>query len=501
MVAEPAPPVRPVALAMAVPALMGVFLLVTSVAQPLDHVMLYDGKRLLWVTTLTLLAVLLTTAPSLRTACADLLDGLPRAVPIVLILFLGLGLLSAMRLDRPAYALVEVGQFAAWILLVIGIAAARRVAGRWFDRVALIALGLVGLGVFLQELAGLLAYTALGEEFQYREALIRFVHPRYYNQVQTWSLALLALLPLAFPERARTLGVAAALLIGFQWYLLLMTGARGSILALVGALLLLAVWLPAARRHWWKPHLAGLVIGAAIYAGALATVSAAGKEVQSGQVFFEQSVGRPVMHTTGRNLLWQESLRDIQAHPWLGSGPMHFACDPKGYVAAHPHNFALQVAGEWGLPAAALLGGLIAWLLWRALVTARHRPLAPGDPEAAVRAMALAGVVAAAAHLQVSGLFVGPASQATGALVSGWLLASLAPAAPGARTSHRWIGTAACASLLGISLALCAFAWHEAPQLKTRTVYAYEELGPSAPRFWTDGRACEYSWENEGVGN
>lgn len=482
---------------MAVPALIGAFLLLTSVMHPLTELKLYDGKRVLAIGLFILLAVLVLAVPALQRAIGSAWRATPRAVPLVLASVLLLGLVSALRLAHPAYAMVEVAQMTLWAGLVVVVAAARSVAGRWFERVALIAVGLLGLGVFLQEVAGLAAYTALGEQFQYREALIRFVHPRYYNQVQTWTLPVLAALPLAFPERARSLRVAASVLIGFQWYLLLMTGARGSIVALVAALLLVAAWLPAARRHWWKPHLAGLLIGVAIYAAALAVVSSAGKQVQPGGTFFEQSVGRPVLHTTGRTLLWRESVRDIQAHPWLGSGPMHYACEPQGYVAAHPHNFALQIAGEWGLPAAALLGGLIAWLLLRAALNSRRRPPAEHDPGGALRAMLLAGVVAAAAHLQVSGLLIGPASQVSGLLISGWLLAVLLIPRPESDAAPRWPGAALGGLLLALGLALGAFIRSELPHLAERTAYALEEFGPSAPRFWTDGRACLYTWPSE----
>ncbi len=49
-----------------------------------------------------------------------------------------------------------------------------------------------------------------------------------------------------------------------------------------------------------------------------------------------------------REFLWTRAVSDAATHPILGIGPMHFAYSYND-IAAHPHNFWLQLAGEWGL--------------------------------------------------------------------------------------------------------------------------------------------------------
>ena len=42
----------------------------------------------------------------------------------------------------------------------------------------------------------------------------------------------------------------------------------------------------------------------------------------------------------------------IQADPWAGAGPAHFAHYGRDLpFGAHPHNWVLQIGSEWGLPA------------------------------------------------------------------------------------------------------------------------------------------------------
>ena len=40
--------------------------------------------------------------------------------------------------------------------------------------------------------------------------------------------------------------------------------------------------------------------------------------------------------------------QELRSSPWLGIGPMQFAA-LASVVGAHPHNWPLQVAAEWGL--------------------------------------------------------------------------------------------------------------------------------------------------------
>jgi hypothetical protein len=52
----------------------------------------------------------------------------------------------------------------------------------------------------------------------------------------------------------------------------------------------------------------------------------------------------------------------MQASPWLGAGPAHFAHYGRDlpHGTAHPHSWLLQIGSEWGLPALLLLCGAVA---------------------------------------------------------------------------------------------------------------------------------------------
>jgi hypothetical protein len=83
--------------------------------------------------------------------------------------------------------------------------------------------------------------------------------------------------------------------------------------------------------------------------------------------------------SSGRLQLWARAWEMVQAHPWVGAGPAHFAHVARDLpYGAHPHNWVLQVASEWGLPAlfflcAALALSISKLLRLRWVVAAKQR--------------------------------------------------------------------------------------------------------------------------------
>ena len=76
-----------------------------------------------------------------------------------------------------------------------------------------------------------------------------------------------------------------------------------------------------------------------------------------------------------RLAVWKDSLALIRAHPVRGNGLGSFAdaytrvqSTSLSRVVDHAHNDYLEFAAEWGIPGAALLMGLILWLLARTVV-------------------------------------------------------------------------------------------------------------------------------------
>jgi len=182
---------------------------------------------------------------------------------------------------------------------------------------------------------------------------------------------------------------------------------------------------------------------------------------------------------TSREVLWGLSWDAITANPLLGLGPMHFAA-LQSHVGAHPHNWPLQMASEWGLPALATL----LFVLIRALLRARSGLLSetPGGINAAL-AMAVA-----LAYGLVDGNLVMPVSQTAVALIIGLTLGSFT-ALPGPRQFFGWreaanLTLAIASAVVIVSYSVPSLEDQARTKLIFRTDYPGEWL---TPRFWEQG--------------
>jgi hypothetical protein len=527
-------------LAVAVAILLGGYLLVTSTVTLSASLWTYDVKRILELCLLPLIfAVVLLHGP-LRDGLRDQLRRIPRWLAAALGLILALGVLSAVRNSNSAmsllYSLAEVSLLSLLVLAALCVAACRQAAGTLFDRTALLLLALVAVAVGLQELLGVLAALNSGVEFHPRVALLHFSWPRFYNQVQSWSIPVIAALPLVFPGKplAKFFCVAA---LALEWYVVVATGGRGSMIGVGGALLIAAIFLPAIRKTLIQYQISGLLGAMLIYglvvfghqqlAGggfnthsepALSAPPAAapghtddqaqaiirGAEdgaaiVQDAPVprrpgmagsgrFLEPLTGPRVWTSSGRIAMWRGTLQDARTYPLLGIGPMNYACTGPLYRAAHPHSFPLQFLAEWGIPALLLLLPVAGFLLLALFRTLRI-PQAGSPPLAGFLATAL---LAAAIHACLSGVLVMPASQVAGVLVGGWLLGTLPPAQASPRHSQLPASMALHVALLlglALSIALLAFARQEIAVSELRLEQT-AVMDRGIPRLWQNGKVC-----------
>ena len=353
---------------LAIPGLLGLFLVGTTGIEPLQQIGVYDGKRCLEVILMFLLLGGTLLNRNLRTTFGGFLSLLPSWVSIALSSALILGAVSALRFPYPGYGMLELAIPSLLIFCILATAASRRIAGGDFDRLALLVVCSTGVVAATTELTGLLVAWSLGSEFSFSQMLIRFSHPRFYNQLQTFSIPLIATLPFLF-NSSRKLKTIAVILIGLQWFLIMLSGGRGSVVSLITAYMLAVLLFPSNRRAWLSIHFAGLALGFVLF---FLVFTAIQSTIPGGEEFAEETIGRSLTNSTGRVQMWHSAWGQGLAQPLLGSGPSRFACGLHPAIPSHPHNFPMTLLAEWGFPAFGLIMAVCAWLGWSLIAKCRR---------------------------------------------------------------------------------------------------------------------------------
>ncbi len=490
-----APPVT-----LAVVLALGLYLLVTSAFFPLGFLSVFDAKRMLQLGVFFALLLFAMGYSPLRKATLVQLMRFPKPTSFVLFTLFLIGIVSSLRLPHPAYSLFDVSMIFVMLLLVFVTAASRSLAGPKFDRWAVIILATMGFAVAVQEFMGYLSGWVLGVEFSYERLLVHFANPRFYNQLQTWSIPVLASLPIIFPNK-KWLKLACIMLIGLQWFLVFSTGARGTFICLLTAMVFIAFWLPNNCKHWLKSQMSGFLVGILLYMGIvfLNTILIP----QSGN-FYLHSVGRPMMHTSLRSMLWGLSLEDAKRHPILGAGPTRFACgasETTSPLPSHPHSFPIRIMGEWGFIALSLLLFLAITIgvkflggIKRSYIDTHQGGKNADSLDPALQSILAISVLAGAMHACLSGLLIMPASQVAMILISGWTLSLAAKSHPEPLVYP--VTNLVLITGLLLATAQLVFAIREIPSFPVRTGYSKVAVR-LAPRIWWTGRTCDYRYTTD----
>ena len=354
---------------------------------------------------------------------------------------------------------------------------------------------LVGVACLLYSLRLLLMYAAaLVNGFRpdvIYDLAIGFSNARFFNHTQTALLPLLVLLFLQ-AQAGRLPRATWFVLAAFWWSLLYVTQARASVLALgAGCAASFLLCREQARGFLKAMALIGLA-GIAVYvlAFVLLPLLAGLQPYGSVSSVIERTAVDP---TSSRTLLWTRALELISAHPWLGVGPLHFAHNSADLRnAAHPHDWILQIAAEWGLPALLCALGLLG-LGMRALLRSAGR-IAPTDLR---NQQFLALFVTTGVAIVVDGLFSGvlvmPQSRLAIALVAGcavgWVRSLEATglratmAVPMRHAIRVVVMAGACVLIYAIAPDFAAHARGEPPKVAARS----DNTGVDWPRIWADG--------------
>jgi O-antigen ligase len=170
----------------------------------------------------------------------------------------------------------------------------------------------------------------------------------------------------------------------FVWW----TGSRGAIIAIVGALLIGVVVIPAVRRvSVWGGTLLGLLGGALI----ASQLPAHGPLMGFSRTVM-QTVGSGDV-STGRTVLWLNVLGAIRQRPIFGYGENQMATVAPFYGLGQTHNVVLQILLAWGVVGLASVAVLAVWFLLRSLPVVRRDP-----NELAAPFMAMATLASLAAY-------------------------------------------------------------------------------------------------------
>lgn len=449
----------------------------------------YDDQRLFQVVILALGILLIILPPATRrqTGAVWALQG--RLARFLAATFLALGLVSALRAANPEAALAEWGLWAALGIFTLGAAAALTRLGETSNAVLLTGLT-TGVVLYLGDFYAAYSWAtwARGVPIIWDSPFFGFANVRFFNQVQSWSLPLVSVAAVWAWRSNRSLGVLLVLMAAAWWALLFATGSRGAGLAQVLGALTAILFLGRMAWHWAAWHLGLALAGSVLYFS----------------LFFSHSPGagraieKSAQIDSARLTLWSQALDLFGEAPFLGVGPMHFAASETFRRLAHPHNAPLQLAAEWGLPAALAFMGLIGWGLWRWLLS-RRREVAQdlgGNGRALLVAGLAASLLAGIAHAMVSGIVVTPASQFLGSFLAAWAWAIHVRGQALHAAHHKgphhglWlipVGGLALASFL-VPVA------SQVPHLNANHQTYSKEGGKFHPRFWIQGRLEYPPW-------
>jgi O-antigen ligase len=305
-----------------------------------------------------------------------------------------------------------------------------------------------------------------------------FSNRRVSGQVASMAIPLLAysLLTSGMP-RAWRWSVFA--LLAVWWMLVIVSGTRGTWMALAAAAVVLAAVAWRASSGWLRIQTWALGAGALLFAVLFVGLPAwLGLDASLENRFVNLAT------LSGRGVLWTLAWDQIQAHPWLGIGPMHLASIRNDY-GAHPHNAVLQLAAEWGVPAAlALIVPAVVGLFY--LLARLRRQETSSD---ALLVCLTASLLAASAQSMVDGVIVIPYTQTWLVLVAGWTLGvyfrggAPTPAIPDSRMTRPGIPVL---SLLALAALLNGVFPEVSNRVEVTQAYVDAEK-PILPRYWGVG--------------
>lgn len=371
----------------------------------------HDGQRiveaLFFLFALLVIALRILTIESYLKFFSSFKSGPP-------LCFIFLGLWAASTALSPRHGFYEWASLVGLLLISGAIAQEVSVnAALLIDKILL----LCGTGCSLYILQALIAYGLAViniEQAAPHSLIFGFDNYRFLNHIQTVGLPLLGLL------LVRTEHLNAPKYFHFSfwlaiaslwWTLTFVSAGRGTFVAVWSGMLIAVLLYRRQAYPWFRAMALTCVLGLVTYFVLYVCVP-----IFIGLQPFGLLLGvvqrTAVDPSSSRLELWRLAVELVTAQPWLGIGPLHFAHHTQALgVSAHPHNFVLQIAAEWGLPALFAMLGVL-YVSGKSLL--RANPL-DGLPSSVQNQSIFVVFVATAISIfldsMVSGLMVMPSSQ------------------------------------------------------------------------------------------
>ena len=326
-------------------------------------------------------------------------------------------------------------------------------------------------------LRGFLNYTFIilhNDKLDVWNIIDGFSNIRFYAQFLSWTLPfIIAYLCFNKSEKYRSWIIAIAV---SSWIMVLMSGTRAFIAGMAFSLLATLWFTPGLWRSYTKwTLLTGIwgIIGYILFIFIIPSLVGIDNNAA-----LNSTVNRDFSNSSGRVQIWIDTIHIILNNPYMGIGPMMTAMEGSLNKVAHPHNFPLQLAAEWGIPFAIALGVVMVYvgINWRKLIAFNPELREP------LALPITAAVSSAIAASMVDGLMVMPVSLFYMAMILGLATALWRNWTPNTHRIKIPLGLTSIFLLSALSLAaITTYQW-QALSEKNTSSYRLE------PRFWADGK-------------
>jgi O-antigen ligase len=420
---------------------------------------------------------------NLRVGLISLFSSLKKKNKAALYLVLILMLFSTFLADAPKSALQESSLYVGVFFLLLSISSITKSNTLLIQHTFLLAFTASALLYLAQAFAIYLASFIENIPLQWPEPFSGFSNVRFFNQFQIWTITLLPLPILLYPNLDKRI-LNALKMIAIGWALLLFaSSSRGAIGSIILAMLITLSIFKHRAKSFLKINVLILLVGVTGYFLLFQLLPF----VLENKVTKGWSAIEHLSSTNDRIALWQTAINYIIDKPWLGIGPMHYAYYP-GPTNAHPHNGLLQWACEMGIPSALLIvflvmSGLIAWVKKFYRLSEENKLYISTDLWIALFCSLCSGLI----YSMVSGVIVTPLSQIMMALIAGWMLGIYFQDQESKAVSQKQnLGFMLLAGLTLITLTYTVLPGLM-PRLMAYSDLPLQDYPTIAPRFWQFG--------------